>query len=206
MKEILEYLIKTHGLLVEEAMNFILRRCDEITLKKGEILFKRESVCTDVWFIRTGALRAYELNEDGNEVTSWLMVKNDIATSVISLFKEVPSKETVEALQDCVIFKMSKKDLFTGLAKYPSMLMLTFRITVDYYCQAYLQNSFLRKKEPAGIYYDLLENHAEIVQIASEKHLASFMGITPPTYNKIKSPQKTETKAKKPVKKKKKGQ
>jgi CRP/FNR family transcriptional regulator, anaerobic regulatory protein len=186
MKEILEYLIRLYGALAEEAMNFIVRRCDELTLKKGDILKKQGSICTDVWFIKAGVLRAYEFKKNGKEVCNWLMRKNDIATSVISFFMEVPSEETVEALQDCVIYKMSRKDLFTGLSKYPSMLMLTFLITAKYYCQVSLQNSFFRKKEPAGIYDDLLENHAELVQLVPENQIASFLGVTPPTYDKIK--------------------
>lgn len=203
MKKILEYLSSTFSLLTEDASHYILNCCDEITLKKREILLKEGETCEHVWFIKTGLLRAYSVNEKGQEFSNWFMRENDIATSVVSFFLGRPSEETVEALEDCVIFKMSRKDLFKGLSKYVSMLMATFLITVKYYCQTRLIESFLRKNQLRKIYDYLLSDHPELVQRVPEKHLASFLGVSIPTYTEIKSPKKKKTDT--PVKKKKNG-
>jgi CRP/FNR family transcriptional regulator, anaerobic regulatory protein len=202
MKEILEYLSKTYWLLAEDASHYILNCCDEITLKKKGILLKEGETCEHIWFVKAGLLRSSSVNEKGQDFSNWFMRENDIATSVVSFFLIRPSEETVEALEDCVIFKMSRKDLFKGLSKYSSMLMATLLITIKYYCQTRLIESFLRKKQPRKIYDYLLSEHAELAQRVPEKHLASFMGVSGPTYTKIKSPKKKEAPA--PVKKKKK--
>ena len=126
------------------------------------------------------------------------MRENDIATSVISFFNEEKTEELIEAAEDSVLYRMSREDLFIGLKKYKSMAMLTLMILIKYYCQSRLLESILRRKEPKQIHQYLLHQHAELVQRVPEKHLASFLGISEPTYNTIKNGKKAGADAKTP--------
>jgi CRP-like cAMP-binding protein len=192
MKEILEYLSKNYWELSETAMTYIVKKSDEIEVKKKEILLEQGEVCRYVWFIKKGMLRSYEMNEKGKYFSNWFMKENDIATSVISFFQEEKTEEVIEVVEDSHLCRMSRKDLFDGLAKYRSLAMLTLKIMIKYYCQSRLFESILRRKEPEQIHRYLLQQHTELVQRVPEKHLATFLGITEPTYNSIKKGQKAE--------------
>jgi len=189
MKEILIYLSQTYWNLTEEVMTYVLKNCDELTIPKGEIVSQEGKVCGHVWFIKEGLLAAYQ--EDPGDPTkqycNWFMKENDIATSVLSFFLELRSEEKIVALEDTVVFRMSKKHLFAGLQRYPGMSMLTTLIIIKYYCESTLNETFLRMKHPELIFQHLLTTNHEVLQRALQGDIASFLGVSEPVYRKIKS-------------------
>ena len=192
MKEILNYLSQTYWKLTAEAMNFVLQKCDEILIPKGEIILKEGQVCRHVWFIKKGMLRAYQENPPSDDkpfkkYTNWFMKENDIATSVISFFRDLPSEEEVIAVEDTVVFQMSKKDLFAGFERFPSLTILTVLIVVHYYCETRFNETYLRMKEPQFIYLHMLAQCPQILQRASQGELATFLGVSEPVFREIKS-------------------
>ena len=80
------------------------------------------------------------------------MREKDIATSVISFFKEDKTEEVIEAVENSLLYRMSRTDLFTGLSRYKSLAMLTLMIVINYYCQSRLLESILRRKESKQIH------------------------------------------------------
>jgi CRP/FNR family transcriptional regulator, anaerobic regulatory protein len=209
MKEILNYLSQTYWKLTEEVMTYVLQKCDERSIPKGEILSEEGKICRQVWFIKKGMLRAYQYNPEDNKVYShWFMKERDIATSVISFFNELPSEENIVAVEDTVVFQMSRKDLFAGMERFPSMAILTALIIIKYYSDSKFNENHLRMNMPQCIHLRMLADNHEILQRALQEDLASFLGVTEPTYRKIKSgkykQKKDEENSAKPVKSKKK--
>ena len=192
MKKILEYLSKKYWPLSPAAMTYIIQKSDEITVRKKETLLHQGEVCRYVWFVRKGMLRSYETSETGKYFNNWFMREKDIATSVISFFKEEKTEEVIEAVENSLLYRMSRIDLFAGLARYKSLAMLTLMIVINYYCQSRLLESILRRKESKQIHQYLLQHHSELLRRVPEKHLASFLGISQPSYNAIKNGKKTE--------------
>ncbi|HLX66656.1 MAG TPA: Crp/Fnr family transcriptional regulator [Puia sp.] len=192
MKEILQYLSQTYWKLSEEAMNFVLLKCDEYTKPKGEILLEEGKVCKHVWFIKKGMLRAYQENSPDNDkptrvFTNWFMKEGDIATSVNSFFNERPADEVIVAAEETVVFQMSRKDLFAGIERFPSIAILTLFIVIRYYCETRFNETCLRMKEPQFIYQRMLAQCPEILQRALQGDIATFLGVSEPVYRDIKS-------------------
>ncbi|HEX3386823.1 MAG TPA: Crp/Fnr family transcriptional regulator [Mucilaginibacter sp.] len=192
MKEILNYLSQTYWKLSDEAMNYVLQKCDEIPVKKGDILMEEGQVCGFVWFIKKGMLRACQHYLDDTKKTvkvysNWFMKELDIATSVLSFFLQLPSEEAVVADEDGVVFRMSRTDLFDGIARFPSICGLTLLIVIKYYCEARFNETYLRMKAPHLIHQRLLAEFPELLQRSGEKEMATFLGVTGPTFRKIKS-------------------
>jgi CRP-like cAMP-binding protein len=208
MKEILNYLSQTYWKLTEEVMTYVLQKCDELSIPEGEIVAEEGKVCRHVWFIKKGMLRAYQYNPEDNKTYShWFMKEGDIATSVISFFKELPSEENIVAVEDSVVFRMSHKDLFAGMERFPSLGILTVLIIIKYYCDSKFNENSLRMNMPQFIHQRMLAENNEILQRALQEDLASFLGVTEPTYRKIKSgkykQKRGEESSAKPVKSKK---
>jgi CRP-like cAMP-binding protein len=197
MREILNYLSKKFSKLTDKSRTYVLDHCDELSYRKGEILLKEGDVCCHIWFIKQGYLRAYQSDPSSpdKESTNWFMVENDVATSVYSYFKEVPSEETIVAEEDTVVFRMSQEDMFAGIKKYHDLAILTLMIVVDYYCTTRLLESFLRMKAPQFIYKWILKTCSTLLVRALQAHLASFLGVSEPTYREIKSGKYKQPKA-----------
>ncbi len=175
MEKIRTYLNSVYP-LSKAAWTFLETHLVKMELKEGEVLLRPGETCTLLWFVMEGLLRSYE-HFDLKDYCNWFMEKNDIATSVVSFFEEVPTEETVEALEDSVVYGISKSDLFAGLSRHRSLLMLTFLLTARYYCQTRKMESVLRKKSSPQLYDFLLRHHPELVGRVHNKYLATFMGI-----------------------------
>ena len=108
---------------------------------------------------KKGLLAAYQMEDPGDPTKNycnWFMKENDIATSVLSFFLEWPSEEKIVAMEDTILFRMSKKDLFAGIQRYPGMAFLTLLIIIKYYCESTINETFLRMKHPELIFQHML--------------------------------------------------
>ncbi|HEV2353893.1 MAG TPA: Crp/Fnr family transcriptional regulator [Puia sp.] len=192
MKEILHYLNTTYWKLTDDAMGYILQHCDEQTFKAGAVLQHSGKVCEYVWFVKMGLLRAYQDHYDKDRGTmktynNWFMKENDIATSVVSFFRMVPSEETIEAVEDAVVYRMSRSDLFTGAARFHTMALLTLMIVIKYYCETRIVETFLRMKDAEQMHQYLLSECDDLMGRLEERHKYSFLGISDTKYRGVKS-------------------
>jgi CRP/FNR family transcriptional regulator len=189
MREILLYLSQTYWKLDKPAITFILENCTERAIKKGEVLLSEGAICRYVWFVKKGMLQAYQRQPSSPDkiFSNWFMTENDVATSVISFFKECKSEESIVAAEDSVVFEMSKKDLFSGIQQYHCMAILTLLIVIKYYCETRFNESCLRMKEPQLLFKRILADCPELLQRPLQKDLASFLGVSGPVFREIKS-------------------
>ena len=165
MKEVLDHLSENYWPLNVSARSYIVDNSPEITVKKKELLLKQGDICRHVWFVKKGILRSYEHNEKGRGFSNWFMLENDVATSVISFFEGEPTEEVIEAYEGSVLYKMSKEDLFAGIARYKSIALLTLMIVIKYYCQSRRLESILRRKDQRQIHQYLLHHHSQRQEI-----------------------------------------
>jgi len=184
----------------EEILDYLGQFCDmnkqtkdwlhangkRIECKKKTQLVTLGGFCEQVWFIEKGMIRAYETDPTDKETCNWFMMENDIATSVNSFFCGTRSKMVVETAEDCVLWTVSRRELFDGFGDNPPLPILTLMTVVRYYCQLEIWASGLRKKQPEDIYVHLLQHQPKLLARVSEKDMASFLGISEPTYLDIR--------------------
>lgn len=170
-------------------MNYVLQKCDDFEIPKGTVLSEEGKVCRHVWFIKKGLLAAYQQDPEDptKKYCNWFMKENDTATSVLSFFLELRSEEKIVAIENTIVFRMSKKDLFAGMERFPSMSMLTALIIIKYYCDCKFNETFLRMKQPQFIFQHLLTKNPEVLQRALQGDIATFLGVSEPVYRDIKS-------------------
>jgi CRP-like cAMP-binding protein len=184
MRKVIEFLEKFCA-LDEGTVNWLHNNAERIECKKNTKLLDEGQICDHVWFIEKGMLRAYEKFK-GKESFTWFMTENDIATAVNSFFTATPSRDVVEAAEDCVLWRVSRKALFDGFLQHPRLTILTLLMIVRYYCKVYKWTSFLRRGAQVEMYADLEQNDPQLLQRVTKKEIVSFMGITEPTYDNIR--------------------
>jgi len=186
MRKVLEFL-KTFCALDEGTVNWLHNNAERIECKKNAIVLHTGEICEHVWFIEIGLLRAYEELPTGKEICNWFMKENDIATAVNSFFTKTPSRDVVQAYEDCVLWRVSRKALFDAFSKHPNLTIVTLLMIVRYYRQVYKWASFLRRGAQDEMYADLMQNDPELFQRVTVKDMASFMGVSEPIYNTIRN-------------------
>ena len=166
-------------------------RRDEI--RKKQKLLRPEQVCTRLYFIEQGLVHLY-VKHGKKERSGWFMLEGDIVTSVTSFFERTPSLETIQALEDCILWSVSWQELQGFYERFPGFRKVGQYYTEKYYCQDDRLKIMLQTKSPAEFYDYLRKNFPKVVDRVPNKYLASLMGITVQTLRPIKKQVKGEEK------------
>lgn len=153
-------------------------------IKKRECVLKAGEVNTNIIYVKSGMLRAYLIYE-GKEVNTWFINENDFFLSMNSYYYDIPSHESVEALENSEIITISKVTYETLLKVNHKLSLFAVNELYIKLCEYQDQCLLLRFMSAERKYAFLRENKPEIVEKVSQKHLASFLGIETTYLSKI---------------------
>jgi CRP-like cAMP-binding protein len=171
--------------LEAEVLTEIGQRLERVELQKKELLLRQKQVCKYLYFVEKGFLRSF-YEEGENEVTTWFMKEHDFIISVKSFFDQQASHESIEAVEDCILYYISYEDLMYLYEKFHSFTFVGLMLTQHYYKQSEDRLFNLRKKDAFERYQYLLETYPEITLRCPLKHIASYLGITLETLSRIR--------------------
>ena len=147
-------------------------------LKEGQI-FKR------MYFIENGIARAYYYEED-KEITSWFMKEGDFIISVHSFYKQMPSRENIEVLEEAVLASISYQDLHSLYLKHLEFNIIG-RVLTEHYYSLSEERLFAMRQMTAKQRFDFfIENYPGIITRVPLKQVASFLRMTPETLSRLR--------------------
>lgn len=153
---------------------------------KDQYLLRAGERCNDLCFVEEGLLRGYYMDDD-REVTNWLAIDGEFATSFYSFIARVPSTESIVALEATSLVQIPYDDLQRLYKDFPETERIGRVVTENYYIKLegrLLGMQFTTARER---YEQLLENNAALVQRAPLGHIASYLGITQETLSRIRA-------------------
>ncbi|PQJ78489.1 Crp/Fnr family transcriptional regulator [Polaribacter porphyrae] len=172
--------------LKQEDFKTIIKGYKKIKIKKGDYLIKSGSIVKGYYILISGFLRSFVLDFDGNEVTTNFMVKNDLILEENSFFMQMPTKENIIAVEDCVLW-MKDLDTFNNHFRLYEAYREWGRSHLVRNLFALKERTFSMITDKASErYLALLSSRPEIFQKASLKHIASFLGITDSSLSRIR--------------------
>jgi CRP-like cAMP-binding protein len=180
--QILTMIAPLSGALRKRFEEFIVR----MEFKKKQLLLREGEVSRRIYFIAAGSARAYHLDREGREHTTWFMTQYDLMISVYSFYTQRPAMEYIELLEDTVLLSMTWDQLQIIYAEFPEYNFHGRQVTEKYYIMSEERAILLRNKQPAARYKLLLQKQPDIIQRASLGQIASFLGITLETLSRIR--------------------
>ena len=185
MVESLKY-IYSHFLLSEENVTEIINAHQKISVAKGDFLLQENDIATEYYIVEKGLVRAFVNDFDNNEITTEFFIENEIVIIPSSLFQKIPSKENVQAITDCILWKINYDD-FQELFHRLEGLREWGRDWFSYQLFLMKQRSLDRFTESASErYLKLLKEKPQIIQLAPLKQIASYLGITDTSLSRIR--------------------
>jgi CRP-like cAMP-binding protein len=180
---ILTFIAPLSGALRRRFEDFIVSG----TYPKKHRLLSEGEISRHIFFICKGSARAFYLDADGREHTTWFMGPWDLMISVYSFYTQQPAAENIELLESSVLLSMTWNELQTIYAEFPEYNYHGRLFTEKYYILSEERGILLRTRKPADRYHMLLKQHPQITQQASLGQIASFLGITPETLSRIRA-------------------
>lgn len=156
-------------------------------LGEGELLLKAGHYCENVYFVNQGLLRSYYHDKRDNEKNIWFMKEGDVVYAVRSFLDQIPSKEFIQALEDTTVYYISHRELEQIYDEYMIFNIHGRKLTQEYYKRSVEREDIMRMPEAIERYQYLLEHFPELVNRVPDKHLATFLRMTPVTLSRMRN-------------------
>jgi CRP-like cAMP-binding protein len=155
-------------------------------LPKKQFLLRAGHVCQHIYFIEKGLLRCFYYKNEV-EICSWFMREGDVIISVESFFRQSTSYESIQSLEDCELYYISYIELQEIYRNFPEFNFVGRALTEKYFCLSEQKLYSIRMMRASERYEYLLQQFPELAMRVPAKYLASYLGITPEMFSKIKS-------------------
>src|ERR1700743_446321 len=85
--------------LNSEMEDFLKKHVTALSVRKRKLLLKEGNFCEHVYFIVKGAVRGFT-REGQKDITTWIVVENELVSSILSLNQRIPSNENIQVLEN----------------------------------------------------------------------------------------------------------
>ena len=175
----LEENLSRHINLTEKELTFFASMLDKKLLRKKEFLLRADEICRFDTFVTDGCLRSFYIDDKGNEHNTLFAVEGWWTGDWYSFITQTPSRYFIEVIEDSIVLQISKSNLELLYNKIPK-LERYFRILLQNAYVAQEQRIVQNLSKPAEErYVAFKEKYPALEQRIAQKHIASYLGITP---------------------------
>ncbi|MDN3691591.1 Crp/Fnr family transcriptional regulator [Chryseobacterium tructae] len=183
--KLLQYMRSNHNFSQKE-IEMIQQYFEPVSFLKNTVIEEAGKIPNYLYYIVSGYLRLFYLDENGNEVTTHINCPPGFFTSYFHFSNGTISDHHVECITACELLRITKKDLDHLVNE--SQAMKDFSISVFQHSIAYNEN---RSRELSALnaeqrYLKLLKDYPEIIQHVPIQYIASFLGMKPESLSRIR--------------------
>ncbi len=173
-------------LLTEEEEVQIKKYLTPKKLRKKQYLLQEGDPCKSIAFIEKGALRAYSVDDKGNERIIQFGLEGWVISDLYSFLTGEPATYNIDAIEDAelvLISKSANEELLQKLPKYETFTRLN--ITGAYLAMQRRLTSIISATLEER-YATFTALYPDIVQRVPQHMIASYMGLTPETLSRVR--------------------
>jgi CRP-like cAMP-binding protein len=154
-------------------------------VKRNAVLLREGERCRDLIFIKHGCARMFYTTEE-TDVSVWFAFDGSTAIDLVSFISDRPSEYNIQAVEDTEILVLPRNVLQKLYADMPGTHELIRRLWEDAIIHLIERFTKLQKLTAKERYHDLLQKPEYLARIP-QKYLASFIGVTPTSFSRIRA-------------------
>lgn len=186
MKSILENIAK-HVTLTPEEQDYFLSKTETRILKSKTLLLNPGEIANCTYFVNTGILRSYTITDHIIEHVLHFACEGWWIGDMYSYISGNPGHLFLEVLEDAELVVITKKNQEMLYEKLPQLERF-FRILAENSLVAHqerlMDNLSLTAEER---FEKFCNKYPSIIQKVPQKHIASYIGVTPEFFSKMKA-------------------
>lgn len=167
------------------AMSLFLDGAQQQKVKRDDYLLQEGHRCHYIWFIETGACRAFYDNGK-KETNTAFYFENTFFTNLNSLRNNVSSAYNIQAMEGTTLWRWHKEELSRLYGISPGIVVFGRQWLEHLLIAQETHNDWLRKNTPEERYQSILTHHPELIQRVSLTQLSSYLGISRETLSRIR--------------------
>lgn len=157
-----------------------------VVFKKGTYLFKEGSYVNKYFFLESGFVRSFGIDYKGNEVTTQFFLPKDIIIDWASFMMKTTTQENFVTSTDSICWEITYdkfQELFHEIRGFREAGRA--RLTQCYF-KLKQHNLSMISDSAKERYVHFTQEYPEIIQNASLKHIATYLGITDTSLSRIR--------------------
>lgn len=186
MKSILENIAK-HVTLTPEEQDYFLSKTETRILKSKTLLLNPGEIANCTYFVNTGILRSYTITDHIIEHVLHFACEGWWIGDMYSYISGNPGHLFLEVLEDAELVVITKKNqeiLYENLPQLERFFRILAENSLVAHQERLMDNLSLTAEER---FEKFCNKYPSIIQKVPQKHIASYIGVTPEFFSKMKA-------------------
>jgi CRP/FNR family transcriptional regulator, anaerobic regulatory protein len=186
MQSILQNITKHVSLTPEEEALF-LSKTETKQYKVKTILLSSGEIANCTYFVNSGILRSFNINDNIIEHVLHFACEGWWIGDMYSYISEKPGNLFIEVLEDAEVVVISKENhqiLYKEIPKLERFFRILAENSLVAHQERLMDNLSLSAEER---FEKMCKKYPSLIQKVAQKHLASYIGVTPEFFSKMKS-------------------
>lgn len=186
MQSILQNIAKHVSLTTEEETLF-LSKIETKQFKAKTILLSSGEIANCTYFVNSGTLRSFNINDNIIEHVLHFACEGWWIGDMYSYISEKPGNLFIEVLEDAELVIISKENhqiLYKEIPKLERFFRILAENSLVAHQERLMDNLSLSAEER---FEKMCKKYPSLIQKVAQKHLASYIGVTPEFFSKMKA-------------------
>lgn len=179
--------LKKYGHIEPQQISGILSFFKRTRYRKKESLMTAGQICQEHFFVESGCLRMYFVDEKGVEHTTQFAIESWWMTDHLSFLNQSGTGFYIQAVEKTIVLSLNVNRQNELLARYPEMEKYFRIIYQRAYAASQMKEMYLQDFSREELFNHFYDNFPEFVQRVPQYMLASYLGITPEYLSEIRN-------------------
>ncbi len=178
--------VYTHPLLTAEDLSVITSLHKKVEYHKGDFYLNKGEKPDSYLILESGLMRSFVYDYDGNEITTHFFTEQEVVIEVLSLFKRIPTEESIQALTDCICWKIDFETFEQLFHTIPGLSEWGRTWFSEELSQFKKRSVEMITQRAAERYMKLIKEKPQVIRQAPLKQIATYLGITDTSLSRIR--------------------
>jgi len=188
-RELMEHIRKFVS-LDEASADSVSGECHPESFKKKAFLLREGQLCRKDYFVVSGCLRMFFIDEKGQEQTTHFAIENWWMSDYRSYEHQTPSVFFIQAVEDTRVLSLERDHQERLFTEVPVFCRYYGKVLQRAYAASQLRVKLMKEYSREALYHHFVSLFPDFVRRVPQYMLASYLGFTPEYLSEIRKKNK----------------